>query len=85
MEGAALRPDLLAVAGEALFGPEWRRPLASALDVDPRLIQRWAVGQRAIPPEVAPALLTLLWREATGLKARAQAMLQAAEAIQEVE
>lgn len=77
-----MRPDLLAAGGEALFGPEWRRPLAAALGVDARLVQRWAAGQRAIPPEVAPALLGLLWREASGLEAQALAMRRAAAAIE---
>lgn len=77
-----MTPALLAVAGETLFGPEWRRPLAAALDVDARLIQRWAAGQRDIPETVAPALLTLLWREAIGLERRAEAMRRAAAAIE---
>ncbi len=77
-----MTPDLLAAAGEALFGPEWRRPLASALGVDARLVQRWAAGQRGIPPEVAPALLALLEREASPLEARALALRRAAAAIE---
>ncbi|KMO27744.1 hypothetical protein PUR29_25735 [Methylobacterium ajmalii] len=80
-----MTPDLLAAAGEALFGSEWRRPLASALDVDARLMQRWAAGQRGIPDTVAPALLALLEREASPLEARALALRRAAAAIAEAE
>ncbi|KMO15953.1 hypothetical protein [Methylobacterium platani] len=80
-----MTPDLLAVAGEALFGSEWRRALAAALGVDPRLVQRWAGGQREIPGTVAPALLALLGREASGLEGRALAMRRAAAAIAEAE
>lgn len=80
-----MTPDVLATAGAALFGDEWRRPLAAALDVDPRLVQRWAAGQRDIPLTVAPALLDLLGREASPLEARAQALRRAAAAIEEAE
>ncbi|MEE8628171.1 MULTISPECIES: hypothetical protein [Methylobacterium] len=80
-----MTPDLLAAAGQALFGDEWRRPLAAALDVDARLMQRWAAGQRGIPETVAPALLALLGREALGLEGRAQALRRAAVAIAEAE
>lgn len=80
-----MTPALLAAAGRALFGDDWRRPLASALDVDARLIQRWAAGQRDIPGTVAPALRTLLSREAIGLERRAEAMREAAEAIKDSE
>lgn len=80
-----MTPDLLAAAGEALYGSEWRRPLAAALGVDARLMQRWAAGQRNIPETVAPALLGLLGREAAGLEGRAQAMRRAAAAIAEAE
>ncbi|WP_238229487.1 hypothetical protein [Methylobacterium hispanicum] len=80
-----MRPDLLAAAGEALFGPEWRRPVAAALGVDARLVQRWAAGQRDIPDTVAPALLALLGREASALEAQALALRRAAAAIEEAE
>ena len=80
-----MTPDVLAAAGAALFGDEWRRPLAAALDVDARLVQRWAIGQRDFPGTVAPALLALLGREASGLEARAQALRRAAAAIEAAE
>lgn len=77
-----MTPALLAAAGEALFGPEWRRPMAAALDIDARLMQRWAAGQRGIPETVAPAVLDLLAREASPLEARALALRRAAAAIE---
>ncbi|MFH6786661.1 hypothetical protein [Methylobacterium sp. MA0201] len=80
-----MTPYLLAASGVALFGDEWRRPLAAALGVDPRLMQRWAAGQRDIPPSVAPALLALLGREAFGLEGRVLALRRAAAAIAEAE
>ncbi|MDP4021093.1 hypothetical protein Q8W71_00520 [Methylobacterium sp. NEAU 140] len=80
-----MTPALLAAAGEALFGSEWRRALAAALGVDPRLVQRWASGQREIPGTVAPALLALLRREALGLEGQALALRRAAAAIEEAE
>jgi hypothetical protein len=31
--------------GAALFGPSWQTPLAEALDVNIRTVQRWVAGQ----------------------------------------
>lgn len=55
------------VYGKALFGDEWRRKLASSLatvrpgerrgqPVDPRLVARWASGERPIPDWVDLAM-----------------------------
>lgn len=33
----------------ALFGANWRSPLAHALNIDKRAVQRWANGQNAVP------------------------------------
>lgn len=43
------RPRLLATAASALLGERWQRPLARLLDVDDRLVRRWAAGERPIP------------------------------------
>jgi hypothetical protein len=56
--------------------------MAAALDIDARLMQRWAAGQRGIPETVAPAVLDLLAREASPLEARALALRRAAAAIE---
>ncbi len=77
-----MTPDLLAAAGEALFGPEWRRPLAAALGVDARLVQRWAAGQREMSDSAIRNLLDLLGQEASGLEAQALDMRRAAAAIE---
>ena len=65
-----MMPDELREAAELLLGAEWQRPLARVLgplhpdgpreSLDPRLIQRWAAGERPIPGWVAPTLGRLL-------------------------
>lgn len=57
-------------AGVLLLGPDWKLPLASVLGphhpegarekIDPRLVRRWAAGDRAIPGWVAPVIIDLL-------------------------
>ena len=47
--------DHFRAAGEALFGPEWRRELGRQLGVTERQIRRWANGEYDPPPGV--------WRE----------------------
>ena len=37
--------DHFCAAGEALFGPEWRRELSRRLGVNERQIRRWANGE----------------------------------------
>lgn len=86
-----MTPDLLAAAGVALFGPEWKRPLAAALGayfpegprdtLDPRAVQRWATGQKVIPDWVGAALHRLLIDEAECLEGEARARRQVAEQI----
>ena len=39
-------------AGEALYGPEWRRKLGDALGVNERQIRRWAKGEYDLPQGV---------------------------------
>jgi hypothetical protein len=63
-------PETLDQAGRLLLGPDWKLPMASLLGpyhpegarerIDPRLVRRWAVGDRPIPPWVAPVLASLL-------------------------
>ena len=33
--------------GRALYGPRWKAPLARALGINPRTVQRWAKGDGA--------------------------------------
>jgi len=39
--------ELLARAGEALYGPAWHSDLARDLGVSRRSVQRWAAGERS--------------------------------------
>jgi hypothetical protein len=36
------RREMLIRAGEALYGPSWHAPLADALGINVRTVQRWA-------------------------------------------
>lgn len=86
-----MTPDELREAAELLLGPEWQRPLARALGplhpdgrretLDPRLIQRWASGDRPIPPWVAPTLGQLLANAVGQAQARLAAMRRVAAAL----
>jgi hypothetical protein len=63
-------PETLAHAGQLLLGPEWQRPMARLLgprhpggireSLDPRLVQRWASGERPVPSWVPGVLAGLL-------------------------
>ena len=50
-------PDLLRTIGESLYGTYWIKPLADALGVNQRTVQRWALGQYAPSPHAVPGLL----------------------------
>jgi hypothetical protein len=63
-----LTADTLADIGEALFGPHWVAPLADALDVNLRTMQRWAAGQFAIPDTLRGELATLCRARGRGLE-----------------
>ena len=52
-----MTPDLLRTIGEALYGAYWIKPLADALRVNARTVQRWALGQYAPSPSAVPGLL----------------------------
>jgi hypothetical protein len=47
---AARRRALLIRGGEAIYGPNWQSPLARALDINLRTIQRWYAGGPGAPP-----------------------------------
>ena len=86
-----MTPELLARAGRALAGDEWRRPLARALgplhpdgpreELDQRLVSRWSLGQREIPAWVRPALVKILWRRSLDLHAEADEAARVADAL----
>lgn len=49
--------DLLATIGAALYGPHWIAPLADALGINVRTLQRWANGQFVPSGDSAAGLL----------------------------
>lgn len=73
---------VLARVGNILIGRDWQRPLARLLGqvhpagpretMDPRLIQRWAVGERRVPDWVIPKLSELLNARAVELREQAR-------------
>jgi len=70
-----LRSELFSQAGAALCGPTWKNHLARVLgpyhpdgprdQVDPRLVRRWAKGDRPIPDWVLATLRNCLRDKAT--------------------
>lgn len=56
---AAMTPTELRAIGESIYGPHWQSPLACALGVSARALQRWANGQNTIPAGIAANLATL--------------------------
>lgn len=86
-----MTPAELREAAELLLGPEWQRPLARELGplhpdgpretLDPRLIQRWATGDRPIPGWVAPTLGRLLAEAVDQVQARLNAMRRVSGAL----
>ena len=83
MEDKDFQP--VAAAAQILLGGEWHRELARVLgphhpdgpraSIDPRLVRRWAAGERAVPNWV-PAALTVMLRE------HASYVLSAADALE---
>lgn len=46
--------------GLALYGDNWRAPLAKALDVNERTVRRWADGEFEVNPKIMPELIKLI-------------------------
>ena len=46
--------------GQALYGDNWRAPLAKALDVNERTVRRWEKGEIALPDTIKPELIKLI-------------------------
>lgn len=77
IEGSRYRYLDVATAAELLLGSDWHRGLARVLgphhpagvrdQIDPRLVRRWAAGERPVPDWVLETLCTLLRREATAM------------------
>jgi predicted transcriptional regulator len=54
-----MTPELLRRAGEALYGPQWRRAIAADLGITDRTIRRWIAGSFPIPAAVALELANI--------------------------
>jgi len=55
-----MTPNELEQAGKALFGEQWKTPLADALGVARKTVQRWANGEWPIKPSAADDIRRLL-------------------------
>ncbi|MFC4172382.1 hypothetical protein ACFOYU_09955 [Microvirga sp. GCM10011540] len=88
-------PETLARAGQLLLGPEWQRPMARLLgprhpggireSLDPRLIQRWASGERPVAAWVPGVLADLLAARSGQLRAAAKECETLAAALRDIE
>jgi hypothetical protein len=52
----------LIAAGERLYGPHWRQPLAWALQVNIATLRRWTTAEVSVPGPVALAVRLLVER-----------------------
>lgn len=73
MEGCLSDHDLFAKAGHALFGDNWKSPLAEALDIRETSVRAMAKGRVRIPPGIWRSMFHLLMEEVARLNALAKA------------
>jgi len=59
--------DILKIAGEALYGPQWQTPLSRDLGVTDRTVRNWVSGS-VRPVDLADRILPLLRRRAGQLE-----------------
>ena len=57
-----MTPTLLRAVGEALYGDQWQTPLADALGVNLRSLQRWAAGTSTPSSRAMPGIIADLRR-----------------------
>jgi hypothetical protein len=84
--------ETLAQAGHLLLGAEWQQPMARLLgprhpagpreSLDPRLVRRWAIGERPIPAWVGPVLAKMPERRRRELEDLAKQCANVAERLQ---
>lgn len=55
-----MTPARLATIGEALFGPQWQRPLARALGCSDRQVRYLLAGERPITRELADQVAQII-------------------------
>lgn len=58
--------DQIHIIAQALFGPYWCEPLADALGINLRTVQRWKTGDRE-PPDLRGDLVELCERRGLAL------------------
>lgn len=63
-----MTPALLVETGRALYGSDWRSPLADELGVHQRTVRRWAAGEFPIPDGVEAELRRLVELRAMDIK-----------------
>lgn len=51
---------MLKLAGQALYGERWQKPLSRDLGVSDRMIRYWAAGSHDLPTDIADRLLAAL-------------------------
>ena len=71
---AAITPEELRAAGEALYGEQWQSPLARVLGVDSRRVRHWLEGDRPIPAGIRAELVAELRSRAEQAAATADAL-----------
>lgn len=54
-----MTPEQLRAMGEMLYGRDWITPLANALDINVRNVERWSSGARPIPDSILPKFAKL--------------------------
>lgn len=59
-----MTPTELRQAGERLYGPDWRQPLATLFEINRATLRRWISANGRVPRPVALAV-TLLLEKAT--------------------
>lgn len=55
-----MTPSELKTAGERLYGPKWRQPLAARLGVNIATLRRWTSGKKPIRATAALAVEGML-------------------------
>ena len=54
-----MSPAELITAGERLYGPHWRMPLAAVLQINIATLRRWTTGEVEVPGPAALAIRLL--------------------------
>ena len=60
--------EMIAMVGEALYGPRWQTPLAADLAVSDRTMRRWAAGTDVPRAAIVSELMSLVLTRADTLR-----------------